>query len=58
MSISDYIKRTVVTAYPEEWEKLGEENEAVSTFNLSTMKTLQGTIFIILFILIYLFLIN
>lgn len=44
VSISDYIKRTVVTAYPEEWEKLGEENEAVSTFNLSTMRTLQDAV--------------
>eukprot|EP00026_Physarum_polycephalum_P002420 Phypoly_transcript_02426.p1 GENE.Phypoly_transcript_02426~~Phypoly_transcript_02426.p1 ORF type:complete len:876 (+),score=148.66 Phypoly_transcript_02426:67-2694(+) len=44
VTISDYIKRTLVTAFQEEWDKLGEEGEAISTFNLSTMKTLQDAV--------------
>jgi len=44
VTISDYIKRTLVTAFQEEWDKMGEEGEAVSTFNLSTMKTLQDAV--------------
>lgn len=44
VNINDYIKKTLVTAFPEEWEKLGEEGQAVSTYNLSTMKTLQDAV--------------
>jgi len=44
VTISDYIKRTLSTTFQEEWDKLGEEGEAVATFNLSTMKTLQDAV--------------
>lgn len=44
VTISDYIKRTVVTDFQAEWEKLGEEGEAVATFNLSTMKNLPDAV--------------
>lgn len=44
VTISDYIKRTLVTAFQEEWDKLGEEGQAVATYNLSTMKTLQDAV--------------
>lgn len=44
VTMSDYIKKTVVTSFQEEWEALGEEAEAVEVFNLSTMKTLQDAV--------------
>jgi hypothetical protein len=42
VTMSDYVKKTMVTSFQEDWDALGEEGEAVETFSLSTMKSLQG----------------
>jgi len=44
VSINDYIKRTIVMSFQESWDELGEEEEAVATFNLSTMKSLEDAV--------------
>jgi coatomer protein complex subunit gamma len=44
VTMADYIKKVVTTSFPEDWEALGDENEAIETFNLSTIKTLQDAV--------------
>jgi len=44
ITMSDYVKKTMVTDFSAAWEELGAEAEAVETFNLSTIKTLPDAV--------------
>lgn len=44
VTINDYMKKTLCTSFQQDWDKLGTDGEAVATFNLSTMKTLQDAV--------------
>jgi len=39
---SDYVVKTQIARFQENWEQLGDEFEVVETYSLSTMKSLQA----------------
>ena len=41
-SVSDYVQPSFCLNFTREWETIGQDNEVVEMFELSTMKTIKG----------------
>jgi len=44
VTVADYMKKTPCASFKEEWQALGEENEQVGVFSLSTMKSIKDAV--------------
>lgn len=44
VTVADYMKKTYCTSFKDEWAALGEDNELVEIFALSTMKSLKDAV--------------
>lgn len=44
LSVADYMKKTYCTSFKDEWQALGEDNELVEIFSLSTMKSIKDAV--------------
>jgi coatomer protein complex subunit gamma len=44
VTVADYMKKTYCTSFKDEWQALGEDNELVERFALSTMKTIKDAV--------------
>ena len=44
--VADHVQKVVKPNFAASWDEVGEENELEDTYALSTMKTLQGTLYL------------
>lgn len=44
VTVADYMKKTYCTSFKDEWQALGEDNELVEIFSLSTMKSIKDAV--------------
>lgn len=47
MTVADHVQRVMKPNFGASWEEIGPENELEDTFALSTVKSLEGKIFLL-----------
>jgi len=43
ISYGDYVARQAVSNWTEQWDKLGEQGQAVTTFGMASVNSIKGT---------------